>query len=75
MDARNHGESPHTPTHSYELMAEDIVALLQTLDVKNSVLMGHSMGGRCMAYVALKYVLTFLLFKKNFSTLPESYFK
>uniref|UniRef100_A0A336MY73 sn-1-specific diacylglycerol lipase ABHD11 n=1 Tax=Culicoides sonorensis TaxID=179676 RepID=A0A336MY73_CULSO len=55
VDARNHGESPHTPTHSYELMAADIVELLSTLNVDSAILMGHSMGGRCMAYVALKY--------------------
>ncbi|XP_063699766.1 sn-1-specific diacylglycerol lipase ABHD11-like [Culicoides brevitarsis] len=55
VDARNHGESPHTPTHSYELMAEDIVELLRTLEIKKAILVGHSMGGRCMAYVALKY--------------------
>lgn len=61
MDARNHGDSPHNPSHSYELMAADIVEVLKTLDIKKCILLGHSMGGRCMAYVALKYVCEVLI--------------
>lgn len=64
VDARNHGESPHTPTHSYELMAEDVAELIRTLELEKATLIGHSMGGRCMAYVALKYVNLFSVLLK-----------
>lgn len=56
VDARNHGESPHTDQHSYELMAEDIHDLLKELNIPKATIMGHSMGGRAMMYFALKYV-------------------
>lgn len=56
VDARNHGESPHTEHHSYEHMAEDIYELLKELNIPKATIMGHSMGGRAMMYFALKYV-------------------
>lgn len=55
VDARNHGDSPHTPEHSYPLMAEDVRFLMEHLDVKEASLVGHSMGGRTMMYFALVY--------------------
>lgn len=56
VDARNHGDSPHSPTHTYPDLAEDIVALLKKLQIEKAALMGHSMGGRTMMYCALKNV-------------------
>lgn len=56
IDARNHGDSPHSPTHTYPDLAEDIVQLLKKLRIKKAALMGHSMGGRTMMYCALKNV-------------------
>lgn len=55
IDARNHGESPHTEDHSYELMAEDIKDFIERNQLGKTSLLGHSMGGRGMLYVALKY--------------------
>jgi pimeloyl-ACP methyl ester carboxylesterase len=45
-DLRGHGRSP-APTGVYEMeaMARDVLALLDSLDIKQAVLMGHSMGG------------------------------
>lgn len=54
IDARNHGDSPHSPSHTYPDLAEDIIALLKKLRIKKAALMGHSMGGRTMMYCALK---------------------
>lgn len=54
LDARNHGDSPHSPAHSYEHMAEDFTFLMKSLAIPKAVIMGHSMGGRAMAYFALK---------------------
>ncbi len=51
-DLRNHGHSPHSDAHNYELMAGDIAALIQELKLEKPVLMGHSMGGK----VCLKFL-------------------
>lgn len=56
MDARNHGDSPHTVDQTYPLMAEDVKLLMKSLNVKKASLIGHSMGGRTMMYLAVTYV-------------------
>ncbi|XP_050078209.1 protein ABHD11 [Anopheles maculipalpis] len=55
IDARNHGDSPHTDEHSYDHMVEDLVQLYKTLGIQQSSIIGHSMGGRAMMLLALKY--------------------
>uniref|UniRef100_A0AAG5DBQ4 sn-1-specific diacylglycerol lipase ABHD11 n=1 Tax=Anopheles atroparvus TaxID=41427 RepID=A0AAG5DBQ4_ANOAO len=55
IDARNHGDSPHTEEHSYEHMVEDLVALYKTLGIQQASIIGHSMGGRAMMLLALRY--------------------
>ena len=55
MDARNHGDSPHSQHMSYELMSEDTVGLLKELGVTKTVLVGHSMGGKTAMVTALRY--------------------
>ncbi|XP_067015195.1 sn-1-specific diacylglycerol lipase ABHD11 isoform X2 [Anabrus simplex] len=55
VDARNHGESPHTAELSYHHLAEDVRALMQDLGIKQGLMIGHSMGGRAMMLLALKY--------------------
>ncbi|XP_059622851.1 protein ABHD11 [Phlebotomus argentipes] len=56
VDARNHGQSPHSPDHSYSHLAEDVRALIRSIPGAQRVaLMGHSMGGRCMMCFALRY--------------------
>ncbi|CUS11925.1 unnamed protein product [Tuber aestivum] len=45
LDLRNHGESPHTPYHNYEVMAEDVEHFLQENKLgPKTVLIGHSMS-------------------------------
>lgn len=51
VDLRNHGDSFHHLEHSYEVMVEDIVNLLDHLELDKVLLMGHSMGGK----VAMKF--------------------
>uniref|UniRef100_A0A182VL38 sn-1-specific diacylglycerol lipase ABHD11 n=1 Tax=Anopheles merus TaxID=30066 RepID=A0A182VL38_ANOME len=55
IDARNHGDSPHTDEHSYDHMVEDLVQLYKTLGIDKASIIGHSMGGRAMMLLALKY--------------------
>ena len=57
MDARNHGDSPHTAEMSYELMAGDLARLVNNINLNTVSLAGHSMGGRTVMMAAVKEVL------------------
>ena len=46
IDQRNHGKSPHSDDFSYQLMADDIKEYCETNDLKDIILLGHSMGGK-----------------------------
>ncbi|MBI1267194.1 MAG: alpha/beta fold hydrolase [Cryomorphaceae bacterium] len=46
VDQRNHGHSAHTPDHSYRLMADDLLEFFEEHEIKDAVLLGHSMGGK-----------------------------
>jgi 3-oxoadipate enol-lactonase len=49
-DLRGHGRSPTPPgVYEMDLLARDVLTLLDALGIKKAVIMGHSMGG----YVAL----------------------
>lgn len=53
-DLRNHGTSPWSPVHTYEAMADDIVAVLEERSPGPAALVGHSMGGKAAMLVALR---------------------
>ncbi|XP_050695696.1 protein ABHD11-like [Eriocheir sinensis] len=53
VDARNHGDSPHTDAHSYPLLAADLLLFMQQHSIPTAALMGHSMGGRAVMAAAL----------------------
>nr|CAI5834017.1 unnamed protein product [Callosobruchus analis] len=55
VDARNHGDSPHSSEHTYAHLAADLKSLLNQLAVEKAALLGHSMGGRAVMLFALKY--------------------
>jgi pimeloyl-ACP methyl ester carboxylesterase len=50
-DLRNHGQSPHSSVHNYDIMTEDILELIRNLGIRRFILAGHSMGGK----VAMKF--------------------
>ena len=52
---RNHGKSDHHKEHTYPLMADDIVRLLDKLSIPKVTVMGHSMGSKIAYYLACKY--------------------
>ncbi|MCB0534587.1 MAG: alpha/beta fold hydrolase [Lewinellaceae bacterium] len=54
-DLRNHGRSPHLPSHTYPEMAEDLKAFLEHHWIFSTVLIGHSMGGKVAMQFALEY--------------------
>ena len=53
MDARNHGDSPHTPELNYISLAEDLLYFQEQHNLSNATLIGHSMGGRAVMAAAL----------------------
>lgn len=51
---RNHGDSPHNKVHTYNAMGEDLAAFLTKQGIDDSVLMGHSMGGKAVMNMCLR---------------------
>ncbi|XP_074246381.1 sn-1-specific diacylglycerol lipase ABHD11 isoform X1 [Saimiri boliviensis] len=54
VDARNHGDSPHSLDMSYEIMSQDLQDLLPQLGLVPCVIVGHSMGGKTAMLLALQ---------------------
>ena len=50
VDLRGHGDSDWPGTYSFQLMADDVLRLLDHLGLNHVRLLGHSMGG-CVAYL------------------------
>ncbi len=46
VDARNHGRSPHSTEHSYQLMSRDLLEYIDDQGIEKTHLLGHSMGGK-----------------------------
>lgn len=46
VDQRNHGHSDWSDEFSYDLMSVDLFELFQELNLKKTILIGHSMGGK-----------------------------
>ena len=55
IDQRNHGLSPHSDVFTYDAMADDIHEFIETHNLQNPILLGHSMGGKTAMFFALKY--------------------
>jgi len=55
VDQRNHGRSPHSAEHSYELMADDLLELIRNENLISVNLLGHSMGGKTVMKFAEQY--------------------
>ncbi|XP_061162858.1 protein ABHD11-like isoform X1 [Saccostrea echinata] len=53
LDARNHGDSPHSENMSYEVMSLDVLKVMDDLQIEKACLMGHSMGGKAFMTTAL----------------------
>ena len=54
LDLRNHGRSPHAPTHSLEDLADDLEEWVSRHLGEAPVLVGHSMGGLAAMACALR---------------------
>jgi esterase len=54
-DARNHGRSPQDDEFNYDVMADDILQLMEDEAIDRAILTGHSMGGKTAMFFASKY--------------------
>ena len=55
-DARNHGDSDHSPEFNFSCMADDLNDLMDDLGFSQPFVMGHSMGGKTAMTFALNKV-------------------
>ena len=57
LDQRGHGDSAwaQPPDYSYARYAADVAEVVDKLDLRDFVLMGHSMGGAGTIYLGVKY--------------------
>jgi len=55
VDQRNHGRSFHSDEFDYDLMADDLKTYCDTNNLKNIILLGHSMGGKTAMLFSAKY--------------------
>ncbi|MBU1439465.1 MAG: alpha/beta fold hydrolase [Gammaproteobacteria bacterium] len=53
LDLRNHGRSPRAEDMCYQQLAVDVFDTLDTLDIENFAVLGHSMGGKVAMQMAL----------------------
>ncbi|MBZ9610722.1 alpha/beta fold hydrolase [Rheinheimera maricola] len=55
VDVRNHGRSGHSDDMTYALMAADLAQTLDDLQIQQTAILGHSMGGKMAMAFALQY--------------------
>lgn len=55
IDQRNHGRSFHSDAFDYELLVADLLHYIEHHKLKNSTLLGHSMGGKTVMLFAVEY--------------------
>ncbi|MCL4133004.1 UNVERIFIED_CONTAM: hypothetical protein GTU68_037331 [Idotea baltica] len=55
VDQRNHGRSMRSKTFSYEMMADDIIDLMDHLGIQQANILGHSMGGKTAIQTTISY--------------------
>jgi pimeloyl-ACP methyl ester carboxylesterase len=55
IDQRNHGRSPHSPEHSYNLMSNDLYGFFTHQHIENAIILGHSMGGKTAMLFSARY--------------------
>ena len=54
IDLRNHGDSDHHDSMTYEEMANDVIKHLDNLKITKFTLLGHSMGAKTSMHIATK---------------------
>lgn len=54
-DQRNHGLSPQSEEWDYKAMSDDLYELIRDNNLRNVILIGHSMGGKTVMYYTLEH--------------------
>jgi pimeloyl-ACP methyl ester carboxylesterase len=55
IDQRNHGRSPHSTDHNYQLLKEDLLEFMNKQSIEKAIIVGHSMGGKTAMFFAADY--------------------
>jgi pimeloyl-ACP methyl ester carboxylesterase len=55
IDQRNHGRSPHSDTHDYPSIAEDLHQFMEAHWIYKAHIIGHSMGGKTAMQLAVDF--------------------
>lgn len=55
IDVRNHGNSFHQQDMDYQVLAKDVINLLDDLSIEHCHILGHSMGGKIAMKIALSF--------------------
>lgn len=55
VDQRNHGQSPHSDTHDYPSMRDDLKKFMDAEGIEQAVLIGHSMGAKAIMFFAVSW--------------------
>lgn len=55
IDLRNHGRSFHHETMNFDVMCEDIIQVLHHLELKQTNIIGHSLGGKVAMHLASEH--------------------
>jgi len=55
IDVRNHGNSFHQKDMDYQVLAQDVINLLDELAIAHCDVLGHSMGGKIAMKIALSF--------------------
>ncbi|HKL03198.1 MAG TPA: alpha/beta fold hydrolase [Cryomorphaceae bacterium] len=55
VDQRNHGKSPHSDDFNYDLLADDLKEFVDSHNIAQPIVLGHSMGGKTAMRFAQKY--------------------
>ena len=77
LDQRNHGNSPHSPIHTYGSMREDLHEFMDHYHLEKAVILGHSMGGKTAMIFAAQYpervtnLIVVDIAPKNYSELQQ----
>lgn len=54
-DLRNHGNSPFSSEHSYDLMKDDLDSFMRSQNIEKAIIIGHSMGGKTAMFFAAAF--------------------